>query len=95
MIFRRKVRPSILGISRSRRIASGRIFFIFAMAMIGSAAVVTEIFFSWESTVDMTSRTRAESSTIRTRYADAAPDCARVSTIVTGGPNGYWNRKIF
>ena len=41
MIFRRKIMPSIGGISTSRRITSGVNFFIFSMAMSGSAPAVT------------------------------------------------------
>ncbi len=43
MIFRRKVRPSIRGITRSVMITSGTSFSIFANAMIGSAATLTLI----------------------------------------------------
>src|SRR6266700_400265 len=66
MILRRKVSPSILGISRSRTTTCGRICFIFCIAIRGSAATATAISGSWERMACMTSRTTAESSTTRT-----------------------------
>src|SRR5579864_2894556 len=66
MILRRKVSPSILGISRSSTITFGRICFIFCIAIRGSAATATAISGSWERMACMTCRTTAESSTTRT-----------------------------
>src|SRR5581483_2226339 len=66
MIFLRKVRPSIRGISRSSRITSGRACFILPIAINGSAADETVIPGGAESSADVTWRTTAESSTTRT-----------------------------
>src|SRR4029077_13920898 len=62
----RKVRPSIRGISRSRRMTCGATFFILSMAMSGSAATLTRNPRFSESTDAKTWRTIAESSTTRT-----------------------------
>src|SRR5689334_1776815 len=72
MIWRRKVRPSILGKSRSRRITSGRTRFIFCWAIMGSEATATEMSGSCDSTVASTWRTTAESSTARTLISVSA-----------------------
>ncbi len=71
--FSRKVRPSIRGISRSRRMTSGGNFFILSMAMRGSAATLTQKPRFSESTDTSTCRTIAESSTTRTFKTPESP----------------------
>jgi len=59
---RRKVRPSMRGISRSSRITSGRARAILSLATMGFAAAVTVMPGSRESTSAVTMRITAESS---------------------------------
>src|SRR5262245_21823291 len=66
MILRRKVSPSMRGISRSSRITSGRDRPILSSAMYGSAATVTTSPGSCDRTTVTAWRTTAESSTTKT-----------------------------
>ena len=72
MSFSRKVSPSIRGISKSKRITSGRNFFILSKAKRGSAATVTRKPCFSESTAESTCRTVAESSTTSTCIGECA-----------------------
>src|SRR5439155_17022168 len=78
MTFSRNVRPSILGISRSRRMTLGGNFFILSMAMKGSAGTLTENPRYSESTDPSTWRTMAESSTTRTFKTPESPGALAV-----------------
>src|SRR5690554_5649498 len=65
--FPRNVRPSILGISRSRVMTSGRSCTILSRATYGSQAVATtSMSYIFDSSFERICRTTAESSTIRT-----------------------------
>ena len=72
MICCRNVRPSTCGISMSSTMTSGRRCFILPIAISGCAAVSTWMPISRDSTVVMTCRMTAESSTTNTFSVPAA-----------------------